>query len=250
MSDKEKKPEDETEDQKAEREAEADAKLNAAIKSHMARERKALEKLIADGQNKILEALKAQMPQPPAPEDKEQKAKPGDKEDPKVKLALEEIEKLKKSSAEAEERAKAAELRERTKTTDGELRNLLDAKGIRGARAGAVIALWKASDMIAYDEDGNAVLKVERARSKGAKAEALEFDLKSGVEDWAKTEEAAEFLPAPGGDRKTSTAGSRGAADTRRAGVRRETPALSDQEAVRRTAEDLERAGVDVNDLL
>ena len=118
---------------------------------------------------------------------------------------------------------------------------------MKGARATAVIALMRESGALRFDDDGKPELVVKRSRSKGAAAEELAFDLSAGVDDWAKTPDAAEFLPAP---TKTQSGAPPSQQNGRRAPQKYAAPPVTDAEAVRRTAEQLESQGVNVNAIL
>lgn len=102
------------------------------------------------------------------------------------------VEASEKGRREAERKAQVDAVRRRV--ADG-----LAAKGITGAKQRAVLADLESSGRLRVEEDGTVLLTVERARVKGAKAAPLEHrDLAEGLDDWAQTDDAREFLPAPG----------------------------------------------------
>lgn len=179
----------------AEADAAATAKLNAAIASHTKR-------LKADFDKQLAEIVARLTPAAP-PADKSAEGAPASKADPELVKMRETIEKLTKAHAEAEARAKATEEKARKDGAYAALRESLEAKGIKGAKARAVIADLELTGALRFDEEtGAPLLAIKRARSKGAKAEELVFDLADGVDDWAKTADAADFLP-PAGAPKT-----------------------------------------------
>lgn len=189
MTDEEKKAAEE----KAAAEAEAafNAKLNAAVTAHAKR-------LKADFEKQLADAIAKLVPPEPKPADRPAEGN-APKADPEVVKLRETVEKLTKAHAEADARAKATEEKARKDAARGALREALEAKGIKGARARAVIADLEQSGAVRFDEEtGQPLLVVKRARVKGAKAEELSFDdLAAGIDDWAKTPDAAEFLPPP-----------------------------------------------------
>src|SRR6185503_15647426 len=131
-----------------------------------------------------------------------------DKPDPKVKLLEEKLEKLSKSYQDAENRSRALEEKSRKDAARSAIATALEAKGIKGARARAVLADLQESGALKFDDDGTPTLTISRVRTKGGRSEPLEFDLAEGIDDWAKTADAAEFLPAPGARETTRNANS------------------------------------------
>jgi hypothetical protein len=255
-----KKPEEMTEEEReAEEEArqaaeqEANEKLNAAISAHLKRAMKglspeAISKLVGEQVAKALEGFK-----PPASEEPK-KGEEKNKADPQVLALQEDLEKVKRALQESDAKAKAAEDRERKNGARDQLKTALDAKGIKGARAAALISHMEATEALRFDEDGKPILVVSRSRTKGSPAEALEFEVGPGIDDWAKTTEAAEFLPPPTANGSgRNGAGARGAQP--QTGARRQAPrfegdAVSDAEAARRTHEQLTAQGINVGALL
>lgn len=133
------------------------------------------------------------------------------KADPELLRMKEQLEKLQKQSAESEARAKAAEERSRREKTETALRSeLVERHGLRPEHADAVVTTWLAKGVVKFNDDGEPVLTVRRARSKGAREEELEFDLANGVADWAKSEGAKPWLPAAGAQTSARQTGPRG----------------------------------------
>ena len=225
-----------------------DQKLNPAITTHLKRFSAQVEKTLADQVAKLA---------PPKPEDKpEDKPAPGGappKADPEFLKLREGYEKLQKQFAEESAARKAAEQKAARDATHADLRTHLDALGVKGARARAVIADLEQSGALKLNEEsGQYELTVRRARVKGAKAEPLTFDdLAAGLKDWAATEDAKEFLPPPAnlnpnGGRKPAPPGAPRAPTTPGAPPRE----LSDQERAERATETLTKQGIDLSSLL
>lgn len=216
-----------------------DTRLNAAITGHMKRAQGAWEKALDDKLAKLAPAA----PPPAQPADKP--AQGADKADPETLRLREKLEALEKKHAEAEAKARAVEERARKDATRTSLREALEAKGIKGARARAVIADFEQSGALRFDEEtGEAQLVVKRVRAKGAKAEEYAFDLAGGVEDWLKTADAAEFLPAAAPGAPTSRQPG-GAPPVPRAPAGGGSRPLTDDERAEAAARQLEAAGID-----
>jgi hypothetical protein len=223
-----------------------DTKLNAAISGHLKRALGGLDKTIADVVAKAVAGLA------PKPEDRPAGDAPAAKPDPAVARLQAEIEALKKRGEEAETRERHAVLTARKDRTRAEVLTHLDAKGVKGARARAVLADLEASGALRFEEDGTPKLAVKRVRSatKGASAEELEFDdLRAGVDDWTRTDDAREFLPAP---TTTPKPGTRPAAPARPGAPDRtgRPDPVSLEDAVEGLTADLARQGVDLGALL
>jgi len=216
------------------------AAINAALTAREKRQAATLEKLIAESVGKALAAA----PKPEAAEAPAADGKGKPAETAAEKLLREKVEKLEAANAAAEKRARDTEEKARRDAARADLRTALEAKGIKGAKAAALVSHLEATGAVRFAEDGKPELVVKRSRAKGAAAEELAFDLAAGVEDWSKTADAAEFLPAP-----TAPAGRPGqtaGAGPRRAAPAYATPAASDDEMARRAAESLAAKGVDV----
>lgn len=225
-----------------------DAKLNAAMTSRDKRLMGGFEKLLTDK----LSALNAAREDKPAADPKPAEGAAA-KADPEVLKLREQLDKLTRQADEDRKARASVEEKSRRETARAAIREALSAKGITGARARAVIADLEASGAVRFTEDGVPELVVKRARMKGGRAEELAFDdIAAGIEDWAKSDDAKEFLPA------STTAI---ATTPRRAGAN-PTPALargtaaathnrsmSDDERADSVARQLEAAGVDAASL-
>jgi hypothetical protein len=179
-----------------------DARLNAlinrAITSHVSR----LEKKLAATLEKTIADSAAKLSQKPvdAPADASAQGNgTPPKADPHVKVLQERLEAFERKAAESEARAKATEEKMRRDAMRAQVREELSALGITGARARAVMHDFEANNTMRFDEEtGAAQFAVKRSRAKGAQAEELVFeDIAAGIKDWAKSPDAAEFIPAP-----------------------------------------------------
>lgn len=231
--------------------------VNTAITGHLKRQKTDLEKAIADSVAKALAAApKGDERQPGAEGASDAKgsttAGKGGAVDPEVKLLKEQLEALKRKSDEAEARAKATEEKARREKARAQLREALEAEGIKPAHARALIADFEANNAVRFDEDGTPIVAVKRARQKDAEPEELEFtDFTRAVKDWTKSEDAKEWLPAPGS--KTPIAQGKGAANgAKRVGTptAHDKPPASFEESVARLKQHLDAQGADSSDLL
>lgn len=222
-----------------------DAKLNAALTARDKRTLGAVEKLLAE---RLDAALAKVAPEKPAD-------KPADsgtsKADPEVLKLREKLDALEKKNAEAEQRARAVEERSRKDSARATLREALEAKGIKGARARAVIADLEHSGALRFTDEGLPELAIKRSRMKGAPAEELAFDdLAAGIEDWSKTNDAAEFLPPP--STVTTNAARRApVTPTPRGPATPATPATPDRSpSDAEVVQQLARQGIDIDALV
>ena len=222
-----------------------DAKLNAAMTSRDKRLMGGFEKLLTEK----LGALPARGEEKPAdkPADGAQGAAKADPE--LIKLR----EQLTKLTAQAEEDRKvraAVEEKSRRENARTAIREALAAKGVTGAKARAVIADLEASGAVRFSEEGAPELVIKRARMKGSRAEELAFDdLAAGIEDWSKSDDAKEFLPAQTTQTTTPRrAGPPTTSPARAAGPATDRP-LSDDERAEAAAKHLEASGLDVGSI-
>lgn len=188
MTDEEKKAAEEK--AAAEADAALNARINAAISTHMKRATATFEKTLSEQIAKLA---------PTKADEKPVDEKPaGGKVDPELVKLRETVDKLTRSQAEADARAKAAETKAARDSTHAALKEQLDALGIKGVRARAVIHDLEASGQLKLNEEsGSYELAVKRSRSKGARPEEVTYDdLGAGLKDWSQTDDAREFLPA------------------------------------------------------
>jgi hypothetical protein len=215
--------------------------LNGAITAHTKRTMDAFSKTLDERLAKLAPQGGEKTDEKPAGDG----AAPS-KADPEVLKLREQVERLTRTTEEATKARAETEQKARLTATRATLREALDAKGIKGARATAVLALMEQQGALRFTEDGTPELVVKRARMKGAKAEDLAFDdLAAGIEDWSKSEIAAEFLPPPAplpGARRPGIPGLAPAA----AGARPANRPQTDAEV----AESFARGGVDLGALV
>lgn len=170
-----------------------DNKFNSALTARDKRLQAAIGKTMEEQLAKLVPAVdptKTPNGDPPAPGSA--------KADPEVIKLRETVEKLTRQTEEATKSRTETEQKARLASTRTTLREALDAKGVKGVRATAVLAMLEQQGALRFNESGEPELVIKRARQKGARAEELVFDdLGAGVEDWAKSAEAADFLPAP-----------------------------------------------------
>ena len=229
--------------------------VNKAITDHLKRAMGGVEKTIADTVAKALAAA-------PKPENATDAAGAEGKAgavgakgavDPEVKLLREQLDQLKKKSDEAEQRARATEEKARRDKARAALREALEEEGIKPAHARALIADFEANNAIRFDDDGTASVAVRRVRQKDAEPEEVEFaDFKRAVKDWAKGDDAKDWLPAPGS--KNPNAPKPGANPTGprrvRTDVAPEKPPATFEESVSALKRHLDSQGLDGADLL
>lgn len=219
--------------------------LNAAITGHVKRLKGDLEKSFGDVVAKALSEKKPE--EKPADQGNNAPAN-GAKVDPEVAKLREQLDKITRTQAETEARAKAAETKALRDTAHATLREQLDTLGVKGVKARAVIHdLEQSGALRLNDETGAYELVVKRARSKNAKAEELVFDdLSDGLKDWGQTEDAREFLPPPSPTRPGASPrpGQQPSQQPRRASTSAPTDRpLNDSEI----AAQMERSGLDFN---
>lgn len=181
--------------------------LNSAITTHMGRLSTKLEKQFGESIAKALEAQRA------AAEQGQQggaqggqnggqqggaQGQQGQRVDPEVAKLREQLERLSKEASEEKAARVAAERKSARDAVHSELRTHLEAIGVKGSLARAVIHDLEASGSLALDEEsGGYRFTVKRARTKGGRPEAVAYDsLADAVKDWSQTDEAREFLPA------------------------------------------------------
>lgn len=242
MTDEEKKA---AEEKAAVDDAALNAKINAAITAHMKRATTAFEKQLADTVAKLAPAREEKPADKPA-----DGAQGAAKADPEVIKLREQLDKLTRQADEDRKARAAVEEKSRRENARTAIREALAAKGITGAKARAVIADLEASSAVRFTEDGVPELVIKRARMKGSRAEELAFDdIAAGIEDWSKSDDAKEFLPAQqpavAGPRRAGSPASPPRAQSAASSNR----ALTDDERAEAAAKHLEANGLDVASL-
>lgn len=170
-----------------------DAKLNSALTARDKRLQAAIGKTMEEQLAKLTPARAEDKPAD-RPADGAQGAA---KADPEVIKLREQLDKLTRQADEDRKARTLVEEKSRRENARTAIREALAAKGITGAKARAVIADLEASGAVRFSEDGVPELVIKRARMKGSRAEDFAFDdIAAGVEDWSKSDDAKEFLPA------------------------------------------------------
>ena len=199
---------------------------NSAVSSQLKRFEEKFSKSLTDTLAKTLEERLPKKPADDANGDGKGEGKGAAKADPEMLKLKELLEKLTKANEEERRLRTEAEERNRREKAELTLRTeLVEKHGLRAEHAEALVDRWMARGTLKFNDDGEPVLTVKRARSKGARAEELEFSLPEGVADWAKGDDAKPWLPAAG----AQTPASRGAtrAPAGRAGGNGAGPASS-----------------------
>lgn len=146
----------------------------------------------------IAKALSQANAKPEAQGEQQQAQQQQASSDPRLKILEQQLAELKRKNEESETRAQKIEREARQNAVRATLKEQLEAKGIKGAKARAVLADLEASGTVRYLEDGRVEGVVRRVRSKGGKPEELTHDdLSAFVADWAQSDDAKEFLPPP-----------------------------------------------------
>lgn len=188
---------------KAKADADAKAKSDEAattytreeVSTMLAEREQAFEKRLLESVNKAISAREARTQKPADPAAQ----KPADAAaDPAMARYREELDQVKQQLASAEKaRLDAEQLRSRD-AARSQLERALSAKGIVGAVQRAVVNDLLASGAFALDETGAPVMKVTRARVRGESPKDLTHrNVDEAISDWAQTDDARAFLPAP-----------------------------------------------------
>lgn len=232
-----------------EKQIEADARLNAIVKSHLRRELKAF--------TQQLDAIKAAIAEKPKTETPAEEGKgrgpdgkfTSDKADPQVKALMDAQARIERELKEERDRRVALETKAKKDSIRGIIRAQLEEAGVKGKRLDAAVIMLEQQNLV-EQEGGEPIFKVARSRAKGGPVEEMEFDkLHEGVQDWLKSPDAADFLPAPTIPNQGNRAAVRSGQQSGRQPVY-DKPARSFDEAIRRTAEQLAAKGVDITEAL
>lgn len=171
------------------------ALVNSAITGHQKRFAESFKKDFgATLQDVVKQAIAAQQPPEPKPDTQSQGQA---QRDPAMVKLQEQLDQIRQKWQEAETKSKQTEERARRESTHAQLKEMLAQKGIKGVKASALIAHFESTGALRFDDEGQAQLAVKRTRVKGAKPEEVAFDLSEGIDDWSKTDDAKDFLPAP-----------------------------------------------------
>lgn len=175
---------------------EINALVNSAVSNHLKRAMGGLNATIEQAIAKALASTKQEPQGEPSNANAAQTQ--AQKDDPRIKTLEQQLAELKRKNDEAEARAAGVERKSKQDTLRTSLREALEARGIKGAKARAVIADFESSGSIRFADDGRVEGVVRRVRVKGGKPEELTHeDPSEFVNDWSQSDEAKEFLPPP-----------------------------------------------------
>lgn len=207
--------------------------VNAAVSSHLKR---SLAGAIESALKPALEQFKASMTPAPAGEETSDEKKKG-KQSPEMLAMAKQIEDMQKALVAEKERTAAAEKKQREDRAFSELRSSLEGK-VRPELLDMVAKhLFVVEGRVQVDDQGNSLFKGSRLPYQGAtEAEEYTLPLRSGIEDFLKSDAAKPFLPAPSAGAGTSPLPKRGATPTPGSSDFSK-PATTDAEKLRRAAE-------------
>lgn len=210
--------------------------VNGAVKAHLQRFiEKQLPALFEAQLKPIMEKLTAPAAQTPPSEDEGKGKKGKQNQDPEYLAMAKKLEDMEKAIQERDQKVAAAEKAARDQRAFTELRSGLSDK-LRPEVVDFVAKyLMQVEQRVDFDESGNVLFKSTRAPFAGADPEEIRLPLRSGLEDFLKSDAAKPFLPAP----TTSSAPplpKRGAAPNQ-GGTDFSKPATSDADKVRRAQE-------------
>jgi len=217
--------------------------VNRALTAREKRLQTALEKQIADS----IAKLNTVKPADDTANGDTEKAK-APKESPEVKALAAKLAQMEARLKTSDELREKIERQARESSTRTRLRDALKAAGVKeDALEIAVGHIFDARKLVKFDDEGNPILMVSRSRAKGAAAEAMEFsDLAEGAKDWAKTQEAGFFLPAPTAVKLQAQQGKTTTLHSAPQAAPANGERFNERDAVSRTVEQLAAKGVDV----
>lgn len=207
--------------------------VNAAVTNHLKRtlpkEIEALGSKLSGDMKKTLEEFK-----PKADPQGEGSGKPS----PEVAALQAKIDELVAANKATAEKAEKAERDRRETHAYGELRAAL-SKSVRPEMLDIVTKVVRADGLISFDEEGKALFRVRRSPGAGLAEEDQQLPLNDGIAHFLKSKEASVFLPPP---TPKSPQGSQGAPrpsaqQSAGSGVHDRPPPRTDEEKVRRAAE-------------
>ncbi len=205
--------------------------VNAAVTSQLKR---SLGTAIAEAVKPITEQVAA-LKQAPPPSDEGDDKKKG-KQSPEMLAMAKQIEELTNGIKQRDERVAAAEKKQREDRAYAELRGSLEGK-IRPELLDMVAKnLFFVEGRVVTDENGNVLFKTSKAPYTGAEPEEMQLPLKSGVDDFLKSDSAKPFLPAPNPGANSNPLPKRGPSPNP-GGTDFSKPATTDAEKARRAAE-------------
>lgn len=170
--------------------------VNAAVKQHVARFIKnEFPALIGEALKPVLEQVAAAKVAPVVDETDSKKGK--GKQDPEYLALQKSFDDLKTSLATSEKARVDTENRAREDRAYGDLRAGLEGK-VRPELLDVVAKyLFVADKRVEFDENNTPLFRVQRRAFAGADPEDVRVPLKSGIDEFMKSEAAKPFLPAP-----------------------------------------------------
>ncbi len=208
--------------------------VNAAVSSHLKR---SLGGAIDTALKPVLEKLSAPPPPPPADDDGGSSGTPKKgKQTPEMLAMAKQIEDLTKTIVTEREGRAAAEKKQREDRAYAELRSSLEGKVRPDLLDMVAKNLFVVEGRVVVEENGNILFKTSKAPYVGAEPEEQQLPLKSGVDDFLKSDAAKPFLPAPNSGASAPQLPKRGPSPNP-GGTDFSKPATSDADKARRAAE-------------
>lgn len=119
-----------------------------------------------------------------------------EKDDPRVVKLLAQVEQLTQKYQQSEERAAQITRDNAVNAMRAAAADSLSKKGIVGTRAKAAISMLELEGRLGLTEQGTGAVFITRKNSFG-QADKVAYDIGEGLDEWCKSEEAKDFLPAP-----------------------------------------------------
>ncbi len=167
--------------------------VNAAVSSHLKR---SLGTAIEAAMKPITEKLAAAPPPPPA--DDETKRSHKKQPDPEFLALTQKLAGLENDLKTERERVAAEQKKSSDDRAYNTLRSSLENK-IRPELLDMVTShLFRVEKRVTVDEQGNPLFRSQRIAYTGAEPEDVDLPLRSGVDEFLKSDAAKPFLPAPG----------------------------------------------------
>ncbi len=171
--------------------------VNAAVKQHVARFIKnEFPALIGEALKPILEQVAAVKTVVPSTEEVESKKGKG-KQDPEYLALQKQFDDMRNSLAASEKARVDAENKSREDRAYSEVRAGLEGK-VRPELLDIVAKnLFYVDKRVVFDESGTPLFRGQRAPYIGGEPEDVQLPLRSGLDEFMKSEAAKPFLPAP-----------------------------------------------------
>ncbi len=206
--------------------------VNSAVTSHLKR---SLGSAIETAIKPLADKFAALQAPPPSNDEDGVPPKKG-KQTPEMLAMAKQIEDLTKTIVTEREGRAAAEKKQREDRAYAELRSSLEGK-VRPELLDMVAKnLFFVEGRVIVEETGNVLFKSQKVPYTGAEAEEVQLPLKSGIDDFLKSDTAKPFLPAPNSGAGGSPLPKRGPSPNP-GGTDFSKPATSDADKARRAAE-------------